>query len=84
MGIRDRPISPRSPWQNPYVERLIGTLRRLGQESDQVLKAATEKLVQVPLVFLCHFKLTHISEPTIGSLARRRQNAAFCQRCSMP
>jgi transposase InsO family protein len=28
MGIRDRPISFRSPWQNPYVERLIGTVRR--------------------------------------------------------
>src|SRR5262245_36234609 len=28
MGIRDRPIAARSPWQNPYVERLIGTLRR--------------------------------------------------------
>ena len=28
MGIRDRPISPRSPCQNAYVERLIGTLRR--------------------------------------------------------
>jgi Integrase core domain len=28
MGIRDRPTSPRSPWQNAYVERLIGTLRR--------------------------------------------------------
>ena len=28
MGIRDRPTSPRSPWQNPYVERLIGTLWR--------------------------------------------------------
>src|SRR5215467_11704964 len=28
MGIRDRPISRRSPWQNAYVERLIGTLRR--------------------------------------------------------
>ena len=28
MGIRDRPISPRSPWQNPHVERLIATLRR--------------------------------------------------------
>ena len=28
MGIRDRPISRRSPWQNPYAERLIGTLRR--------------------------------------------------------
>ena len=28
MGIRDRPTSPRSPWQNPYAEPLIGTLRR--------------------------------------------------------
>ncbi len=28
MGIRDRPTLPRSPWQNAYVERLIGTLRR--------------------------------------------------------
>ena len=28
MGIRDRPISPRSPWQNAYAERLIGTVRR--------------------------------------------------------
>jgi transposase InsO family protein len=28
MGIRDRPISPQSPWQNGYAERLICTLRR--------------------------------------------------------
>ena len=28
MGIRDRPISPGSPWQNGTAERLIGTLRR--------------------------------------------------------
>jgi transposase InsO family protein len=28
MGIRDLPISPRSPWQNGYEKRLIGTLRR--------------------------------------------------------
>jgi transposase InsO family protein len=28
MGIRDRPISPGSPWQNGYAERLISTLRR--------------------------------------------------------
>jgi transposase InsO family protein len=28
MGIRDRPISRGSPWQNGHMERLIGTLRR--------------------------------------------------------
>ncbi len=28
LGIEDVPITPRSPWQNPYVERLIGTIRR--------------------------------------------------------
>ena len=28
LGIRDRPTAPRSPWQNAYVERLIGSVRR--------------------------------------------------------
>src|SRR5690349_20444532 len=28
MGIRDRPIAPRSPWQNRYAERSIGSIRR--------------------------------------------------------
>lgn len=28
MGIEEVKTAPRSPWQNPYVERLIGTLRR--------------------------------------------------------
>jgi hypothetical protein len=28
MGIRDRPTSFRSPWQNSHVERLIGSTRR--------------------------------------------------------
>ena len=28
MGIRDKPIAPASPWQNSFVERLIGSIRR--------------------------------------------------------
>jgi transposase InsO family protein len=28
IGIRDRPTSPRSPWQKAYAERLIGSIRR--------------------------------------------------------
>jgi putative transposase len=28
MGIEEVVIAPRSPWQNPYVEQLIGSIRR--------------------------------------------------------
>ena len=28
LGIEDVPTAPRSPWQNPYVERIIGSIRR--------------------------------------------------------
>jgi putative transposase len=28
MGIKEVLIAPRSPWQNPFVERLIGSIRR--------------------------------------------------------
>jgi len=45
MGIRDRPISPGSPWQNPYVERLIGTVRR--ERLDRVLVFVEAHLRQI-------------------------------------
>jgi putative transposase len=28
MGIREVPTAPRAPWQNPFVERVIGSIRR--------------------------------------------------------
>lgn len=40
MGIRDRPITPYSPWQNGYVERLIGSIRRECLDHHIVLDAA--------------------------------------------
>ena len=50
--IRDRPISPRSPWQNPYAERLIGTLRR--DCLDHVLIFGARHLRQVPILSGLH------------------------------
>jgi transposase InsO family protein len=35
MGIEEVLIAPQSPWQNPYVERLIGSIRR--ELLDQVI-----------------------------------------------
>jgi len=28
LGMEDKPISPHSPWQNGYCERMVGTLKR--------------------------------------------------------
>ncbi len=28
LGLQDKLIAPRSPWQNPFAERLIGSIRR--------------------------------------------------------
>jgi hypothetical protein len=41
MGIRDRPTAPRSPWQNGYVERLIGSIRRDCLDHVSVRRAAS-------------------------------------------
>jgi hypothetical protein len=37
MGIRDRPIAQRSPWQNGCAERLIGSIPRAVQPVGQTL-----------------------------------------------
>ncbi len=50
-GIRDRPTSPRSPWQNPYTERLIGTLRR--DCLDHVLIFGARHLRQILTAYSC-------------------------------
>ena len=78
MGIRDRPISPRSPWQNPYVERLIGTLRR--DCLDHVLIFGERHLRRVLTLYSLYYNetRTHLglgkdapltpSRPTIGTI----------------
>jgi len=45
MGIRDRPTSFRSPWQNGHVERLIGSIRR--ECTDHVIVLNEEHLRRI-------------------------------------
>src|SRR6266536_3184107 len=61
MGIRDRPISPRSPWQNPYVERLIGTVRR--ECLDRVLVFGEAHLRQILSSYAAYYNevRTHLA-----------------------
>jgi transposase InsO family protein len=55
MGIRDRPISPGSPWQNPYVERLISTVRR--ECLDRILIFGEAHLRQILSAYATHLAL---------------------------
>jgi transposase InsO family protein len=56
MGIRDRPISPGSPWQNGCAERLIGTLRR--ECLDQMLILGEAHLRRVLSVYAAYYNTT--------------------------
>jgi transposase InsO family protein len=55
MGIRDRPTSPRSPWQNAYAERLIGSIRR--ECLDHVVVFGERHLRHVLLSYMTHLSL---------------------------
>ena len=70
MGIRDRPISPRSPWQNPYAERLPGR-RRLFLTHFQHVEdlEAIERLGGAP-------------DPELDARDQRDASLAPLQRCA--
>ena len=61
MGIRDRPIAPRSPWQNGRAERLIGSLRR--ECLDHVVVYGERHQRHVLFLYLDYYKKarTHLS-----------------------
>ena len=58
MGIRDRPIAPRSPWQNGHTERLIGSIRR--DCLDHVVLCGERHLRHLPKI-LQYVARTHLS-----------------------
>ena len=58
MGIKQKLISPRSPWQNPYAERLIGSIRR--ECLDRVIVLNEWQLRQI---LASYFKYYHEVRP---------------------
>src|ERR1700686_1462192 len=53
MGIRDRPTSFRSPWQNGHVERLIGSIRR--ECTDHLIVLNEEHLRRILAKFSAYY-----------------------------
>ncbi|MGA2566135.1 MAG: integrase core domain-containing protein [Pseudolabrys sp.] len=75
MGIRDRPISPGSPWQNGYAERLIGTLRR--ECLDQVLIFGETHLRRILSAYAAYYNQarTHLALEKDAPLHRAVQRS---------
>src|SRR3954470_19845419 len=61
MGIRDWPTLFRSPWQNGYVERLIGSIRR--ECTDHLLVFNAEHLPRILAKYAAYYNevRTHVS-----------------------
>src|SRR6266403_2582811 len=61
MGIRDRPTSFRSPWENGYVERLIGSIRR--ECTDHLIVFNAEHLRRILAKYASYYNegRTHVS-----------------------
>jgi len=61
LGIEEVLSAPRSPWQNPYVERLIGTLRRECFDHVIVLNASHARKSLTSYLLHYHRWRTHLS-----------------------
>ncbi len=61
LGIEEVPIAPRSPWQSPYVERLIGSIRRECLDHMIILNERHLKRVLGSYVAYYHTARTHLS-----------------------
>src|SRR5258708_186608 len=81
QGIRDRPTSPRSPWQNGYAERLIGSIRR--ECLDHVVVFGERHLRHVLLSYLKYYNevRTHLSleKDAPVSCAVERAGSILCR-----
>ena len=61
LGILEVQTAPRSPWQNPYVERLIGTLRRECLDHVVVLNESHLRRLLSGYLIYYHGARTHLS-----------------------
>ena len=61
MGIEEVVIAPRAPWQNPYCERLIGSIRRDCLDHVIVLNEAHLRRILIDYLAYYHRSRTHLS-----------------------
>jgi transposase InsO family protein len=76
MGIRDRPTSPRSPWQNGFAERLIGSIRR--ECLDHVVVFGERHLRHILLSYMKYYNEVRISLEKDTPVSRAVERSGGC------
>lgn len=61
VGIRDQPTAPRSPWQNAYAERVIGSIRR--EALDHIVVFGERHLRHVLLSYMKYLNEARTGRP---------------------
>ena len=76
MGIHEVIISPRSPWQNPYAERVIGSIRR--ECLDRVIVLGEDHLYRILTEYVSYYNRsrTHLSLDGNAPLPRKIESPA--------
>ncbi len=84
MDIREVPIAPRSPWQNPFVERMIGSIRR--ECLDHMIVFNEQHLRRIIAAYLryYHAARTHLSLDKDAPEGRRTQPPDAGKVVAMP
>jgi transposase InsO family protein len=75
LGIRDHPTSARSPWQNGYAERLIGSIRR--ECLDHIVVTGEQHLRHILNCYMEYYNAvrTHLSLGKDAPICRDIQHA---------
>src|SRR2546428_10552156 len=78
MGIREVLIAPRAPWQNPFAERVIGSIRR--ECLDHVLVVNERHLRRLLRSYLAYYNATRPHQALQNNSPHPRQVASTSAR----
>src|SRR3974390_130266 len=84
MGIRDKPIAPASPWQNGFVERLIGSIRRECVDHIIVLGQAPLRRILKSYARYYNRTLTHFALDKDAPVSRPVQRTGVVRSRAIP
>ncbi len=71
MGIDELISAPRAPWQNPYVERVIGSIRR--ECTDHIIPLSEKHLLRTLREYVTYYNESRTHQSLDGNAPTPRE-----------